>query len=87
VGTVLAGRMLSEFGDDQNRFTDAAGRRHYAGTAPVTKASGKAKTVVMRRIHNTRLFDTCRDWSFSAVNASTGAKTECASLKWPRLEV
>ena len=43
VGTVLAGRMLSEFGDDRDRFADAASRRHYAGTAPVTKASGKAK--------------------------------------------
>jgi hypothetical protein len=74
VGVVLAGRMLSEFGDDPDRFTNAASRRHYSGTAPVTKASGKARTVVMRRIHNTRLFDTCRDWSFSAVNDSASAR-------------
>jgi transposase len=41
VGVVLAGRMLSEFEDDPTRFTDAASRRGYAGTAPITKASGK----------------------------------------------
>lgn len=70
VGVVLAGRMLSEFGDDPARFTNADSRRDYAGTAPITKASGKGRVVLMRRIRNTRLFDTCRDWSFSAVNAS-----------------
>src|SRR5829696_9167921 len=70
VGIVLAGRMLSEFGDDPTRFKDAASRRDYAGTAPITKASGRGRVVLMRRVRNTRLFDTCRDWSFSAVNAS-----------------
>ena len=74
VGTVLAGRMLSEFGDDPARFADAASRRDYAGTAPITKASGKGRAVLMRRVRNTRLFDTCRDWSFSAVNTSPGAR-------------
>jgi hypothetical protein len=72
VGVVLAGRMLSEFGDDPARFTNVASRRDYAGTAPITKASGTGRAVLMRRIRNTRLFDTCRDWSFSAVNASPG---------------
>jgi transposase len=74
VGVVLAGRMLSEFGDDPARFANVASRRDYAGTAPITKASGKGRVVLMRRIRNTRLFDTCRDWSFSAVNASPGAR-------------
>src|SRR5215211_5410049 len=74
VGVMLAGRMLSEFGDDPTRFTDAASRRRYAGTAPITKASGKGRAVLMRRVRDTRLFDTCRDWSFSAVNASPGAR-------------
>jgi hypothetical protein len=74
VGVVLAGRMLSEYGDDPDRFTNAASRRHYSGTAPVTKASEKVRTVVMRRIHNRRLFDTCRDWSFCAINDSAGAR-------------
>ena len=74
VGVVLAGRMLSEFGDDPTRFKDAASRRDYAGTAPITKASGKGRVVLMRRVRNTRLFDTCRDWSFSAVNTSPGAR-------------
>jgi transposase len=74
VGTVLAGRMLSEFGDDPTRFADAASRRDYAGTAPITKTSGKGRAVLMRRVRNTRLSETCRDWSFSAVNTSPGAR-------------
>ena len=45
-----------------------------AGTAPITKASGKGRAVLMRRVGNTRLFETCRDWSFSAVNPSPGAR-------------
>jgi transposase len=40
LGVVLGARMLSEFGDDPDRFTDPAARRCYAGTAPVTRASG-----------------------------------------------
>src|SRR6266508_2771545 len=40
LGVVLGGRVLGEFGDDPTRFTDAASRRRYAGTAPVTRASG-----------------------------------------------
>ena len=77
VGVVLAGRMLGEFGYDPTRFTNPASRRDYAGTAPITMASGAGRVVLMRRVRNTRLFDTCRDWSFSAVNASPGARALC----------
>jgi hypothetical protein len=34
-------RLLAEIGDDRNRFTDAGGLKAYAGSAPVTRASGK----------------------------------------------
>ena len=73
VAAVLAGRMLGEFGDDPDRFADAAARRDYAGTAPVTKASGKSRVVSMRRTRNTRLFGACRDWAFTASSQSPGA--------------
>jgi transposase len=71
MGTVLLGRLLAEFGDDPDRFADAAARRAYAGTSPVTRASGK-KRVVLRRSGNRRLIDTCRTWAFSALTASPG---------------
>jgi hypothetical protein len=73
VASVLAGRMLGEFGDDPDRFVDAARRRDYAGTAPITKASGKSRVVLMRRTRNTRLSGACRDWAFTASNQSPGA--------------
>jgi hypothetical protein len=74
VGVVLAGRMLSEFGDDPARFRERGQPTRLRRHPPITKASGKGRVVLMRRIRNTRLFDTCRDWSFSAINASPGAR-------------
>jgi transposase len=73
-GAVLAGRMLAEFGDDRARFPDAAARRAYAGTSPVTRASGKSRAVVMRRGGNQRLVDTCRTWAFATLVRSPGAR-------------
>ena len=46
LGPVLAARVLAEFGDDPKRYADAKARKNYAGTSPITRASGK-KTVVM----------------------------------------
>ncbi len=42
LGTVLGARVLAEFGDDQTRYVDARARRNYAGTSPITRASGEA---------------------------------------------
>jgi hypothetical protein len=42
MGTVLGARVLGEFGDDPNRYRDAKSRRNYAGTSPITKASGRS---------------------------------------------
>ncbi len=72
---MLAARLLAEFGDDPDRFAHARSRRAYAGTAPVTRASGKKHAVVLRRGGNRRLVDTCRAWAFSALTVSPGART------------
>ena len=34
LGTILAARVLGEFGDDPHRYLDAKARKNYAGTAP-----------------------------------------------------
>ncbi|TCO43615.1 transposase IS116/IS110/IS902 family protein [Kribbella antiqua] len=73
LGVVLGGRVLGEFGDDPTRFLDAASRRRYAGTAPVTRASGKSRVVLLRRARNQRLADACRWWAFNAIQHSPGA--------------
>jgi transposase len=74
LGVVLAARVLAEFGDAPNRYADAKARRNYAGTAPITRASGTSEVVVARLIRNRRLFDACYQWAFCALNASPGAR-------------
>ncbi len=71
---VLGARVLGEFGDDRTRFPDAASRRRYAGTAPVTRASGKTRVVIRRRARNNRLADACRWWAFAALSHSPGVR-------------
>jgi transposase len=43
LGVILGARVLAEFGDDRTRFADAKARKNYAGTSPITRASGKKK--------------------------------------------
>ena len=56
LGPVLAARVLAELGDDQRRYASAKARRNYAGTSPVTRASGKRKLVAARWVHNSRAY-------------------------------
>jgi hypothetical protein len=42
LGAILAARVLAEVGHDPDRFTTANGLRAFAGTAPVTRASGRS---------------------------------------------
>jgi transposase len=74
LGVVLGARVLGEFGDDPNRFSDASARRNYAGTSPITKASGKSRVVLARFARNERLFDACRQWAFCSLTTSPGAR-------------
>ena len=66
--------MLAEIGDDRSRFQDAKGLKAYAGAAPVTRASGKTRSVTVRRIKNNRLNAAGYLWAFSALTASPGAR-------------
>ena len=74
LGPVLAARILAEAGDDPARFTTAAGLRAYAGTAPVTRASGRSRRVTARHVRNKRLADACHWWAFAALTRSPGAR-------------
>ncbi|WP_035919681.1 IS110 family transposase [Knoellia sinensis] len=71
---VLGARVLGEFGDDPERFADAKSRRNYAGTSPITIASGKKRAVVARHARNTRLYDAIDQWAFCSLQASSGAR-------------
>ncbi len=74
LGTILGARVLGEFGDDPNRYCDAKSRKNYAGTSPITKASGKRSVVLARYARNRRLADACYLWAFAALTASPGAR-------------
>ena len=74
LGVVLGARVLGEFGDDPNRYTDAKSRKNYAGTSPLTVASGKKRAVLARHVRNRRLYDAIDQWAFCALTTSPGAR-------------
>jgi transposase len=74
LGMILGARVLAEFGDDPNRFADAKSRKNYAGTSPITRASGTRHVVLARYTRNRRLADACHHWAFTAITASPGAR-------------
>jgi len=74
LGTKLGSRVLGEFGDADGRYADARARRNYAGTSPITRASGRSHVVLARHARNLRLADACYQWAFVTITASPGAR-------------
>jgi transposase len=74
LGVILGARVVGEFGDDPTRYGNPKARKNYAGTAPITRASGKRQLVVARLARNRRLADACYLWAFSALTCSPGAR-------------
>lgn len=81
LGVILADRVLGEFGDDPTRYVDAKARKAYAGTAPITRASGTKKIVLARYARNKRLADALQQWAFCSMRGSAGAKAYYKSLR------
>lgn len=81
LGPILGARVLAEFGDAPGRYADAKSRKNYAGTSPITRASGKKKTVLARHVHNDRLIDALGVQAFASLNASPGARTYYDQLR------
>jgi transposase len=74
IGALTGARVLAETGDDRSRFKDAKGLKAYAGAAPITRASGKTRSVTRRHVKNNRLAAVGYTWAFSALTASPGAR-------------
>lgn len=74
LGSLTGARVLAEIGDDRSRFAAAKSLKAYAGSAPVTRASGKSLIVTHRRIKNQRLAAAGYVWAFCALTASPGAR-------------
>jgi transposase len=74
LGQVLGARVLAEFGDDPDRYASAKARKNYAGTSPITRASGKKKVALARFVHNDRLIDALTSQAFNTLLRSPGAR-------------
>ena len=74
LGDVLGARVLAEFGDDPERYDSAKSRRNYAGTSPLTIASGKKRAVLARHVRNRRLYDAIDQWAFCSLQTSPGSR-------------
>ena len=85
LGAILAARVLGEFGDDPDRYADAKARRNYAGTSPITKASGTKKVVLARYARNTRIADATHQWAFGSLRGSPGARAYYDELRTRRI--
>jgi len=81
LGTVLGARVLGEFGDDRTRFASPQSRKNYAGTSPITKASGRSRVVLARHARNRRLADALEQWAFCSLTTSPGARTYYGRLR------
>lgn len=67
MGELSGARLLAEIGDDRSRFTDARALKAYAGSAPVTKASGRSIAITRRTVKNDRLNTVGFLWAFAAI--------------------
>ncbi len=74
LGVILGARVLGEFGDDPNRYQHARSRKNYAGTSPITKQSGRRKSVHARYVRNRHLYDALHRWAFCSLRLSPGAR-------------
>ena len=81
LGVILAARILGEFGDAPHRYPDAKTRKNYAGTSPITRASGTKKVVLARYTRNRRLRDAPQQCASCALHGSPGARTYHRQLR------
>jgi transposase len=74
LGDISGAIVLAEIGDDRSRFRDDRALQAFAGSAPVTRASGKSRTVTRRRTKNNRLAAVGYSWAFTAAARPSPAR-------------
>ncbi|MGW6868033.1 IS110 family transposase [Streptomyces sp. NPDC054901] len=74
LAALTGARVLAEIGDDRARFATAGSLKAYAGSAPVTRASGKSCKVMSRKVKNQRLAAVGYVWAFVSLTRSPGAR-------------
>ncbi|MCG5054113.1 MAG: IS110 family transposase [Myxococcales bacterium] len=73
-GAALAPRLLAAFGENRERFPNAASMQKYAGVAPVTERSGQKSWVHWRFICSTFLRQSFVEWVGETIPRSFWAK-------------
>jgi transposase len=75
LGDRLAARVAGEIGEHITQFDSPNALQCYAGSAPVTRRSGKSDFVVARRLaHNHYLGTAVHQWAFCSLSQSTWAR-------------
>ena len=73
MGEITAATMLAEMGEDRARFPTADVLLAETGTAPVTRSSGRSRTVRFRYAANKRMRHAVDWWAFVAVRENDWA--------------
>ena len=73
-GDFLAPGLLVKFGDDRQRFPDAASVQALAGTCPVTDSSGKRRVVRFRKACDHEFRTLTQQWAQATLNESPWAQ-------------
>jgi transposase len=73
VGPITTAVLLAEIGEDRARFPTDAVLLAEAGLAPVTRASGRTRSVRFRYAANSRLRETTMWWAYNSLKASPWA--------------
>ena len=75
LGDRLAARVAGEIGEHIEQFTTPNALQCYAGTAPVTRRSGRSEFVVARRLaYNRHLGNAAQQWAFCSLQQSRWAR-------------
>ena len=64
---------VAEIGEDRTRFPEPAALLAEAGLAPVTRASGRSRSVRFRYAANTHLREAAMWWAFNSLKTSPWA--------------
>jgi transposase len=80
-GAMNAAQLLAELGDDRRRYASAAQLAAEGGVAPVTRASGKHRTVTRRLACNKRLRNALVIWADNSRHAHPWAAATYAHAR------
>jgi transposase len=73
VGPILTAVLLAEIGEDRRRYPTAQALLAESGLAPVTRSSGRSRSVRFRYAANRRLREAAMWWAFNSLKTSPWA--------------